>query len=243
MSPKLDFMLKKFDGIDQFKTKLETPVNLLMDNGTRDNILRKVPIGIQIERRSASSLLRGDINFIVYQQTLSIRLKYVEICAKIDFQLHNANSYNELNASFVNWSLNPTVRKHMKNVYSYIPIMKSEYICCREKFTNMMRKLLEVQKGVEAVIDTAKALVNRCLESIHSKQIIKIIGELACIMAEIKTKHSNLNDKLNAMEGTLEEYNLKRIAWAELLIGMRKTLTGERKLVKLTRNSKQIFTL
>lgn len=182
---------------------------------------------VRVEFISKANSQRDDVTEKYFNFRSEIVHKMPKMVDNIDFD-----------SSFKNWLRNPTNVDHMKKVKNTLGSMKTEYDQLHEKFKRELNEVNVERANIEKNVEAVNNLMEKFFHTKVNRQIADgLSGDLSNLVYGVETLRNSLIEKLKNVIKTLEEYNQKRIIWAEFLIGMRDTLTTQPKAVALSKDA------
>lgn len=235
INSQLDFMFMIDENINTTKYEIKMISMEILDDFSRWNLLSKVKSRWHKTRPDVHDTLRDEI------QTINDKKKTLkeicdQICSEIDLMLP-IKSDKEFGISFKNWNSNPANVEHIKRVQSELSSMKQKYLVLHETFNVQMKPLLEIIATIGSETEGAHSLFEKIVAAYSPNKMLEDIEKLHPILKgiiDVYTLNADLPQKLLNVRNALQSYNEQRIKWAEFVIGMRQTPSGEKKRVKLT---------
>ncbi|XP_031620012.1 uncharacterized protein LOC116338718 [Contarinia nasturtii] len=228
-----DCILRISNKVDVLKKKLESSLKEIIGSNTVENVENHIPEDLMISLANGNvngrqKLLRV-IDLVNVQQLMSVvRLTNV-IIEKMSFQ----PDPKDLNAfcSFKRWYKRPIGVAHLKEIENSIITVTTQHGELRKRFDNEIFEMDQISAQMKKIL----VKLNACMggELNVCQTVLKLKVEQAVnFIEQIYLKQDKLINRYQSTLKILDEYNVKRMEWTEFLVGIRKTLGGNRKLLQ-----------
>lgn len=242
LKSELDFVLGITENIDEIKSKFERST-YFMNDARRIQVMKKVPNYQQISGNSAFELLHEAIKSIYVSSTNADKV-YADIRKAIEFKspIQNETDKNIFNKSYMNWKRNPTNLTHVQCASVVKTSMKYDYDRWHESFTKEMKEIDEITEYIDLKTTGFNSYCDKLLDKTMVQKQAKedIIANIILNAVEIQKIYPKLHPILKHILKILNDFNKKRITWAEFLIGMREWPSSSPKPVGKTPFVKQM---
>ncbi|XP_031639853.1 uncharacterized protein LOC116351845 [Contarinia nasturtii] len=232
--------------MDKAKTKHAVPVTKLMTETKFRQVMDRVPAGMQVvigqvtvndeeskhERGNARAFLRNKIYLINNDLTEKIGQLNMEIYTEIAHKPFIANDKMFANW-FKLWDKDQMDEEHLKNIKKEIRAMAAQYEVSNREFKKKMKEVDNLRKTIDNYFRLANEKCDNLLKAKNYTEFPRMVQEIVPLIERIYKSQSQLIENLENVQNLLKDYNMKRIIWVELLIGLRESLTSNRRSINL----------
>lgn len=209
--------------------------------GYRVQLLEKIPPHHRCGYHSTRSFLQMKLIEDANQERDEITEYNTKISAEIKRELPKQGDHNIFYISFLNWFRNVPENIDIQRVRSALDSMNTEYAALRERFINKINEIKPLKATIDTDIIRANCLIETLLEIVHITQATDNITELVIMADSVSRRRYDLIRELKIVYQILEDYNKKRMIWADLIVGIRDTLTSQRKPVAMTERTQYSY--
>ncbi|XP_031625004.1 uncharacterized protein LOC116341839 [Contarinia nasturtii] len=225
------FILKSLGSNDfsNIELKLNAPLNPLLSNDKLEALVTKVPEGVKLKKTNVRDFLRSKIETFNNKQ-IENRNLLDQIWAEVTVDVSRRMDDLFLK-SFVQWEKNSVDINHMKKVISNLTDAIVEFDEMNKVFGEQLEAADMARISIEEDISSSAMVFNKLLKKSKLTTSI-IIEEVVPIFSVIFQKLAEFESIIQKENALTKEFNNRRIVWADYMIGVRETLSAERKLVK-----------
>lgn len=239
MEPKYGFMLWISDDDILIKDQLKEPPTKFSSAENVNQMLNMVPKGMTIDGKNGRYVLSKDIIDVINHQTEEIANLNREICSEMEIKL--SERMDELfNRSYDQWILNAPNGNEGKRVKHSMYLIEFDHQILSDQFTKKIKTVNTLKVNITLSIAAFECALDKLLPSNDSRIAKKCFEDIVAATVKISSLQFKLLSALDEFKNVVVKYNNARVKWAEFIIGMRRTLKSERKLVKPDVNPKKL---
>lgn len=194
-----------------------------MSKADVNRMVGSAPKSLKVGKKSAESILRTEFDAITNARSVLIGKLYDQITKELSKPAPNKFD-KEFDDSYQQWLANAPSETHAEIIFKKLDAMYEDYVQLSYSFDAVLDQVRKEERSIQANIKPFKTICEYMAltkETAETKDVIKSLVPLSTMHAELVEHLTNLRD-------ILHEYNKKRFLWAELLVGMRLDLFGER---------------
>ncbi|XP_031623351.1 uncharacterized protein LOC116340807 [Contarinia nasturtii] len=224
----LDFIAKisNIGDICSDKAKLHNPDGFITFQ-KMEEVLKKVPKNKKINGIDAQKFLYQEIMSINQTQTSKMSFSNLNICGGIEFKIQT--EYDKFfEESYEQWNKDPIKSDLVERVENAAASMESGYKAFQFKFDADMKSAEDLRKTIQTDLNAVKSLFEELLNS-KPAQATKIFDKVKPLILRITTQQLQLIALLKKVSDLLQQYNIERVKWADVIVGIRKAPTAPRK--------------